>query len=377
MKTFSYLAFLMAFNLILSSGQAEDVPKVIHFGEVGGASIHTEGGKPTGQGLVLLAQAEGLFAEEFGKNGPQIDVQYFAGTGPAINEALAQGQVDFGSYGGLPNVIGLAGGIPAHIVFVRRAATSSYYLGVAADSPIKTVEDLRGKKIPVQKGTNPYMDLVLFLESHGLKESDYHLLNLQNSQALAAFTAGSVDALFGTTNLLQLRDQGKLRIIGDTRSLVFDGNTSGFLATDAFAKNYPETLTRVLKVLTKAAWWESQESNREALLQFLASRSSASYDQIKSEYAGSLKDRFNPLIDETSIKSFESTTKFALDHQLIRNPVDEAGVRAWFAPQYQQAALKDLNLEDYWTTPAAPATAGSTPAPSTPTATAAPTGKAS
>ncbi len=65
--------------------------------------------------MATLAQKLGYFDKEFGKTGPKIQINYVIGTGPAINEALAQDQTDFGSYGGLPNVIGLAGGIPARL----------------------------------------------------------------------------------------------------------------------------------------------------------------------------------------------------------------------------------------------------------------------
>ena len=58
---------------------------MIRFAEVGGGTA-----RPTGSGLVPLAKKLGFFDREFGKNGPQIQVNYFAGTGPAINQALAQ-----------------------------------------------------------------------------------------------------------------------------------------------------------------------------------------------------------------------------------------------------------------------------------------------
>jgi sulfonate transport system substrate-binding protein len=345
--------FLAGFILLASVlSRAEDQPKVIHFGEISApGNIGQVGGKPSGTGLVPLAIEKGFFEEEFGKDGPKIEVSYYTGTGPAINEALAQGDVDFGSYGGLPNVIGLSGGVPAHIVAARRYALS-YYIGVKPDSAIKTVQDLKGKRISVQKGTNPYQSLVLFLESRGLTEKDVNIVNLGNAEALVAFNSGAIDAIFGSTALLLQRDKGQLRVLVSTKGFQHAGNTSGTLVSDKFEKAYPSTVARVVKVLTKTAWWASEEKNREDLLQFLSARAYG-YNYTKEEYAGPLSVRFNPLIDNSVIGAFSETVKFAAQHKMIRKEVPETTVRSWFLSQYQAEALKQLKLEDYWTRGAA------------------------
>lgn len=339
---------VLTFTLVSAlSASAEDLPRVIRFGEVGGVNVKTIGGKPSGVWLVPLAIERGFFDEEFGKEGPKIESIYFSGTGPAQNEALAQGNIDFGSYGGLPNVIGLSAGIPAHIVAVRKVSGSSYHLAVRPDAPIKTLADLKGKRIAVQKGTNPYQTLVLFLEANGLPEKDVSIVNLQGAEAINAFNAGAVDAVFGTTNLLVLRDQGKARVLANTRGFRQSGNTSGVLVSDKFDQTYPQTVARVVKVLTKTAHWASLEENREALLCFISERS-YDYNYIKEEYAGSLSERYDPLIDEAAIADYEATAKFAAQHKIIRKAPDRATIRSWFKPEYQKAALKALALEKFW-----------------------------
>lgn len=326
-----------------------DLPDKIVFGEVGGTNVSTTGGKPVSVGLVALGEHLGYFEQEFGKNGPKIEQIFFAGTGPAQNEALAQGSIDFGTYGGVPNVIGLAGGIPAHIVATRRATGSgTYYLAVQSGSPYKTVADLKGKRITVQKGTNPYRSLIQLLESKGLQEKDVTLVNLQGAEALVAFNAGAVDAVFGGVNLLILRDQGKLRVLDGTRDFANDNSQSGVLVSSKFEKAHPDTVRRVVKVLLRTAHWASEEQNRETLLRFVAERS-VGYQYVKEDYEGSLKARFNPLVDETSVAAYDELVKFAVKHKLIRKGADEKTIRSWFKPEYQQAALKELKLEGYWT----------------------------
>lgn len=335
--------------LLLSAGfaaQADEAPIKVRFGEVGGTNVVSSGGKPLGIGLVALASHLGYFDEEFGKGGFVADQIFFAGTGPAQNEALAQGSIDIGTYGGVPNVIGLAGGIPASVIYTsRNRGGGTFYLGIRSDALYQRIEDLKGKRITVQKGTNPYRSLILLLKAHGLQEKDVNIVNLQGGEAIVAFNAGAVDAVFGGVNLLVLRDQGKLRVIG--ASLPEDDIQSGVLVSHAFEKAHPDVVRRVVKVLVRTSYWASEEANRESLLKFVSERSFG-LQYIREDYAGSLKDRYNPLVDESSIAAFKNIVDFAAEHRLIRKKVDEKTIRTWFKPQYQQQALKELGLQDYW-----------------------------
>lgn len=353
--TFKSLLFALSLILPIHCLAADALPKEIRFGQVGGSNVKSSGGKPTSTDIVSLAEYLGLFKQEFGPNGPKITQVYFAGTGPAQNEALAQGFIEFGTYGGVPNVVGLVGGIPAHIISTRRSTGSgTYYVGVRSNSPIKTIADLRGKRITVQKGTNPYQSLIKLLESKGIAEKEVNLVNLAGTDALVAFNAGAVDAVFGGANLLILRDQGKLKLLtGTTGATHNDESQSGLLVADAFAKKHPAIVTRVLKVLLRASQWASEEKNREALIRFVSERSLA-YKYTAENYKGSLKERYNPLIDESTVVAYKKTVQFCVEHKVIRKTVDEASIRSWFHPQYQQAALKELKLEKYWPTSGGP-----------------------
>lgn len=328
---------------------AEEPPPVIRFGEVGSTSIKTVGGRPSGTGLVSLALELGYFEEEFGKNGPKIEQIFMSGTGPAQNEALAQGAIDFGRYGGIPNVIGLSSKIPAKIILASHAVASgsNYYIAVQKDAPFKTVADLKGRRITVQVGTNPYQSLNYLLEARGLTEKDVKIVNLQGNEALVAFKARAVDAVFGGTNLLILRDKGELRILEDTKLNRRSQGSSGTLVADKFSKAYPQTTYRVVKVLIKAAHWASEEPNRDALLKFVSERSFA-WDYVKHDYDGPLKDRQNVLIDGWVHAAFKDNARFAVEHRLIRKPVPDEVVLSWFEPKYVEAALRDLGLADYW-----------------------------
>lgn len=343
MSSIKRLLLLAALSSVLAAGaKAEELPKVIRFAEVGLPSH----GKASGIGLVPLAIQKGLFEREFGKDGPKIEINYYIGTGPAINEAIAENQADFGTYGGLPALIGLSGGVPAHVVLARRSATaSSYVFAVHPDSPIKTVADLKGARIAVQKGTNPYMSLVQVLEAAHLSETDVNIVNLQGPSAVAAFEAGSVDALFSGTSLLILRKQGAVRLVQAPKNKIEQETSIGaILVGSSFEERYPQTVARVVKVLVEICYWASQEKNHDAVISYLANTGYGA-DITKEEYAGPLKDRFDPRINDSVKDGFEEISKFAVTHRIVRQAPNFEG---WYESKYVDAAAKDLHIQGYW-----------------------------
>ncbi|SDT85765.1 sulfonate transport system substrate-binding protein [Verrucomicrobium sp. GAS474] len=330
---------------------AEDLPQTIRFGEMAIPFVKEPEGKLSGTSLVALAGQLGYWDEEFGPQGPKIVQTFYAGTGIAENEALAQGDLDFANCGGIPIVIGLTGKVPAKIVLVKRSVGAGNVTDIAVrpDSPIKTVDDLRGKRIAIHKGTNYYQILILVLKRHGIEEKDVTIANLSTPEALAAFNAGAVDAVFGGVNILALEAQGKARLLESPDDHKQEASTWGTLVTDRFEKAHPETTGRVIKVLVKTAAWASREENRAPLLAFLQARS-AGAAFVPREFEGPLKERFNPLLDDLSLQTFRDGIAFAAEHKLVKAKVDEAVLRTWFIkPDYQRQAIKDLGLDGYWT----------------------------
>jgi sulfonate transport system substrate-binding protein len=335
----AFVAFFLTASAVFAGAQAEQ-PAHIRIGAVG----VPVGGKVVGISIVTLAQSEKFFDEAFAGTNTKVDVNYLTGTGPAINEALAQGQLDFGEYGSVPNVIGLAGGVPAKLILAYRP-TGSYYLAVRASSAIKSVKDLKGKRVAVMKGTNPHFLLVKTIEAAGLTDRDVNIVNLQQADAQAAFAAGSVDGIFGTSSILLLRDKGVARIVATTgKSTSITGNAGGFLVSDAFAQKYPDATARIVKALVKASWWASQEKNRNALVRHYAETGiPAKY--YAEQLAGPLPPQYSPLIDPQIVRGYQDTAIFTQSHKLIRKIPD---FKPWIEPRYLNAALKSLNLQDYW-----------------------------
>src|SRR5690606_24957601 len=66
---------------------------------------------------------------------------------------------------------------------------------VPAGSPIRSIADLRGRRIAVPRGTSGHAFLLNALKSEGLRSRDVELAFLAPPDALAAFQSGAVDAL--------------------------------------------------------------------------------------------------------------------------------------------------------------------------------------
>jgi sulfonate transport system substrate-binding protein len=322
-----------------SGAAAADLPPVIHFAGVGSGF-----GLPFGQGIFAVAQVKGLMQAEFADTGVKLDWSYFTGTGPAINEALANGQADFAQYGSIPNIIGYANGLPTRILM---SYGGTNILAVARkDLPIETIRDLRGRKVAVQKATIIHWALLKALEANGLAERDVTIVDLKNPDTFAALASGSIDAAFGASYILPLRDQGIVKVIYSTK----DGapQATGFgaiVVLDAFQKKYPEATQRVVDGLVKAARWLGQDENREEVLRIWA-RSGVPYEIVAEDFAGrALRDQANPLIDDFYIAQYRDAIAFEKQQKLIRRDVD---LTQWLEPRYLAAALDRLDLKSFW-----------------------------
>ncbi len=318
---------------------AQNYPDKIRIGDVGFGF-----GKPFGRGLVAIADAKGFIADELKATPVKLEFNYFVNTGPAINEALANQQLDFASYGSVPNTIGKANGLPTRILTAYGATT--IFTGVRSDLPIKSIQELKGKRIAVQKATIIHWSLITALKQAGLSEKDVTIVDLKNADQLAAITAGSVDAIHGPSFFLPLRDKGIVRVIYNSAEHGPKATGFGaFLVVDPFQQKYPDVTERVVRGVARAAHWLSDEKSREEAFAIWG-RTGVPIEVLRFEYNNvPLKQAFSPLIDEFYAAQYRDVIAFDREQKLIRNDVD---FQKWVEPRYLNAALKSLKLENHW-----------------------------
>lgn len=318
---------------------AEDLPPKIRFGDVGFGF-----GQPFGLGIQAIADAKGFIAAEFKDTPVKLEFTYFVNTGPAINEALANNQLDFASYGAVPNVIGRANGLPTRLLMSY--GNTVIFAAARTGLPIESVKDLKGRKVTLQKATILHWSFITSLYRNGLTERDVTLIDLKNADQLAAITAGSVDAIYGPSFFLPLRDQGIVKLF--YRSSDQGARANGFggiMVTDDFLKKYPDATARVVRGLVTAAHWLAQDANREEALQ-IWTRTGVPLAILREEYQGTaFKDAFNPLLDDYFASRYRDVIAFDRQQKLIRNDVD---VAQWLAPAPLDDALAKLDLTSFW-----------------------------
>ena len=169
--------------------------------------------------------------------------------GPQLIEALNAGKVDIGSVGETPPIFSQATipGTPQFVYISGRTPTDGTNQGIVvkANSAIKTVADLKGKKIAFQVGSNAQYLLAKALQEVGLKISDIQIVALTPPQARDAFLQGQADAWVGGDPLLaavQSTNTTPIRILRNAAGI----NTLGgfYLGRRSFVTQNP-TLVRV------------------------------------------------------------------------------------------------------------------------------------
>lgn len=115
-------------------------------------------------------------------------------TGPPLIEATRSGAIDIGQTGNTPAIFAAAARARVQLVAASQGNVTSDAILVPKNSPIRTVADLRGKKIAVGKGTSAHGQLLETLRAAGLSLDDVDLSYLAPGDAFGAFTQGQVDA---------------------------------------------------------------------------------------------------------------------------------------------------------------------------------------
>jgi sulfonate transport system substrate-binding protein len=337
------LAVLAAMAMLqVSAVRAEAPPSVIRIGVAqapsGNPPVYTVGS-------IGLAIHKGSIADEFKAEGTKVEFVHFKGAGPAVNEALTNGQLDFAFQGDLPAVIAKAAGLKTRLV-AASTKLQSIYIAVPTDSPVKTIEDLRGKRVAIFKGTNLQLPAYRLLEQHGLAEKDIKAINLDFAAALAALTTGDIDAAIGFLELFKLRDQKKIRVIySSANDSPIYTRQAHLLVTDAFAQKYPDATRRVVKGLVKAARWGSDEANRAEVYRTWALMGIPEAHWIEEEAGRSLRDRLSPIMDAFFVARYKDVVAQSQRLRLSRGTFD---VERWVDRSFLDAALRELKLEGYW-----------------------------
>jgi sulfonate transport system substrate-binding protein len=186
--------------------------------------------------------------------------------GPQLLEALRAGAIDFGTTGETPPVLAQAAGAPLVYVGVEPPSPRGEAILVAKDSPIRSIADLKGKRVALNKGSNVHYLLVRALESAGLKPSDVQIAYLAPADGRAAFAQGAIDAwVIWDPFLAVAQEATQARVLADGTGLA--PNRQFFLATRTFAQDHPDIVKLIDEQIDATdRWAEQNQADAAALL---------------------------------------------------------------------------------------------------------------
>ncbi|MCG7393345.1 aliphatic sulfonate ABC transporter substrate-binding protein [Microvirga sp. ACRRW] len=196
----------------------------------------------------LVLKDKGFLEKELEKDGISVRWVQSLGSNKAL-EFLNAGSLDFGSTAGAAALIAKINGNPIKSIYVYSRPEWTA-LVTRKDTGIAKVEDLKGKRVAVTRGTDPHIFLVRALQEAKLTEKDVKLVLLQHPDGRTALERGDVDAWAGLDPLMAAAE------VESGAQLFYRNaaaNTWGVLnVSETFAKDNPALVGRVLKAYEAA-----------------------------------------------------------------------------------------------------------------------------
>ena len=215
-------------------------------------------------GLLPIIKARGDLDKALKNKGVNVKWVEFP-AGPQLLEGLNVGSVVFGEAGEAPPIFAQAAN--ANLVYIANQpkAPLAEALIVPKDSSIKSIQDLKGKRVVLNKGSNVHYLLLKVLEANHLKLDDIQVVYLPPADARAAFEKGAVDAwVIWDPFYAAAEKQLGAKVIATGENLV--SNHQFYLADRKFAEQHPDILKAVVNELNTTTQWVSQHQSDAARL---------------------------------------------------------------------------------------------------------------
>lgn len=283
---------------------ASEVPEVLNFGFIGSNKLNL----PTGaEGWGFY---KGIIQEELKKHGiTEVKLTAFP-NGPDQTESLISGRLDFGNLGDTPAIIAYATGAKTRFISQSMAHNIGYLIG-KKDGP-KTIQDLKGKTIAIQKGSFMHRYIVGLLQEEGV--TDYKLVHMLTPDGTAALARGDIDAMTnsGIPALKQI-EQGYTYLDDASKHPDLLGSSVTVVSEDYLAK-FPD-FPKVWNAAREKALADLKQHEQE-YYQFLA--------EIQ-DTTPELAEKVNPISDikvtaftDEGLKLLESTKNFLVKEKLAK-----------------------------------------------------------
>ncbi|HQQ62388.1 MAG TPA: sulfonate ABC transporter substrate-binding protein [Pseudomonadales bacterium] len=200
-------------------------------------------------GTLVILKSKGTLEKRLEPLGVKVQWTEFP-AGPQLLEGLNVGSIDFGVTGEAPPIIAQAAGADLVYVANEPPAPKGEAILVPKDSPLKTVADLKGKRVGLNKGSNVHYLLIKALEKAGLKYTDIEVAFLPPADGRAAFEKGSLDAwVVWDPFYAAAEDQIGARKLADGEGIV--ANTQFYLASRKYAADHANIINALVEEVGK------------------------------------------------------------------------------------------------------------------------------
>lgn len=217
-------------------------------------------GYQKGNTLHILKES-GILDKAAKEKGLKVNWKLFT-HGNTLMEGIYAGAIDFGHAADGPGIFAQASNKPFYYVGADYPNPEGVGIVVLKNSGIKTLKDLKGKKIAALKGGNHHYAAVLALESVGLTADDVEWVFVEDAaQGRALYETGQVDALSSYDPFF-----ASAEVETDSITLTngdIDGypNRTFYFASEKLAENQPEIVEFILENIDKADKWANENKD--------------------------------------------------------------------------------------------------------------------
>lgn len=273
---------------------------------------------------------------EFKEDGIKVEWVPFNGGSPII-EALVSGELDFTTgIGNTPLINGYTSGAPLQAIALTSTDMKAYGIVVSGElkDKVKTVADLKGKKIALKGGSSTEENVLRALQLAGVEKEDVEVVNIAPINDLySAVLNHEVDAIGTLEPSVEAFTQRSDLFSLDISDSALNTSTSYAVVNTDFAEKNPEIVARFVKQMRIVQ--EYIEENRDEAKSVIAENTDYTVEELVCVDRWAYKDRF----DDEDKKAFEEAVDFLVSIGQLEENVDISDI---FTNKYYEEAERLL-----------------------------------
>lgn len=277
----------------------------------------------------LLAKEQQLLEKKY----PDVEINWVqCESGPDILTAIQGGSLDFATIGTPPATLGVAQEYPYKIFYMHDVIGESEGLIVKKDSGIKSIKDIKGKKIATLYGSTSHFSLLNALKHEGIKTTDFELYDMQAQDIYAAWQRGDIDGAYLWEPVKsQLLENGGIEIISSEQVAEQGGLTGEVgVVSNSFYEKYPNVVKDYINILDQAVqdYRDDQDNSASLMADGLGLSKKETLTTMNEIIVKDKSEQKEYLGKDGTLASvLKDTADFLYDQKSLNNKADESVFR--------------------------------------------------